>query len=137
MTRLLQSRMSTGNANCFKHWRLISLLSTMPSSLNRSLSEWPAHFLCRPAHWKTADGCIRRGSLWAADGPAGAAHPATRARNQPTRKYMTSAILDTPGAVVDCPKNALTMRCDFRLLAIKATGCRFGSYASLRIALQG
>ena len=91
----------------------------MPSSLNRSLDHWPVPFSCRRASWKKAVGFILRGCLWAQDGPAIAARPATKACNRRIRNCGSFAIWVTLRAVRGCPKNGLMMRCDFRLLATR------------------
>jgi len=129
--------MSSENAGPFKHWRFICWVSTMPSSRNRGFSQWPAHFLCRRANWKMAAGCIRRDCLWAADGAASAVHPATKARNQAIRKCTSSAIWVTRRVASDCRRTGLTTQYDFRLLATRVIGCRFGSYASPHIVRRG
>ncbi len=73
----------------------------MPSSLNRSFNHWRVHFSCRRANLKTAVGFILYGCLWAADGPAIAAHPATKAQNQPITSYTSFAI---SGYAASCPR---------------------------------
>ena len=128
--------MNSFGKNCPKHWRSILSLSTMPSSSNRSLSEWPVRFSCRQANWKMVAGFTLRGFLWAADGPAIVPHPAMKANYQRVKNCGKVAISVTLRAVRGCLESGPAMRSGFQSLETVARNCCFGSPANQDIVLR-